>query len=316
MKFTSIALSAGRSRFLRLPVLAVPAVVLSLALALCAAPAAVGPLVYVVTSNGQFGTVDLSTGAFHQIGSPTPEAQANLVRHNGSLFSLTVSGNDAGSLAKIDPSTGEVTVIGPTGLGFNAFDLGQANGMLYVTDFSNNLYSVDPTSGAATLLRATGIPPDPAVPFSFNSDGTINLCDESLYGFAGKLYATFDSFTLNPDTLATGTNIQPALYQIDPSTGIATEIAPTNLNLGATVEVNGKFYAFKWITTGFSEFGPQIQSQLLTLDLATGQTAPVLNPAGPVFVDASAGGIVGAAPASALSGGSANSGKPPSPRWR
>ena len=113
MKFTSIAMSAGSSRFPRLPALAVPAVVLSLALALCAAPAAVGPFVYVVTSNGQFGTVDLSTGGFHQIGSPT-EAQANLVWFNGSLLSLTVSGNDAGSLARINPSTGEVTIIGPT----------------------------------------------------------------------------------------------------------------------------------------------------------------------------------------------------------
>lgn len=138
--------------------------------------------VYVVTSNQQFGTVNLATGAFYQIGPQTPEGQANLVwGADESLYSLTYSGN----LETINPSTGQTTVIGPTGLGFNAFDLAGVQGNLYATDFDNNLYAVDRRTGAATLIRATGIPADPNVPFSMNPDGTINLCDETLYGFAG-----------------------------------------------------------------------------------------------------------------------------------
>src|ERR1700691_5052855 len=59
------------------------------------------PLVYVVTApvdlagtTAQFGTVDLATGAFHQIGPYTPEPEANLVPGpHGELLSLTFSGN-------------------------------------------------------------------------------------------------------------------------------------------------------------------------------------------------------------------------------
>jgi outer membrane protein assembly factor BamB len=263
--------------------------------------ASAAPLVYVVTINGKFGIVDLATGVFHQIGRNTPELQAYLVWWNGSLLSLTISGNDAGSLARINPSSGEVTIIGPTGLGLNAFAFGEVDGRLYVTDFSNNIYSVNPETGTATLLRATGIPADPTIPFTPNANGWINLCDESLYSIDGKLYATFDSFAIDPKPrdrtyLTTTINVAPKLYQIDPSTGLTISAVSTDLNLGASVEAGGKFYVFKWVTTTWNRFGPHLRTQLLTLDLATGKTAPVENAAGPVYVDAAAGGIAGATP--------------------
>ena len=56
------------------------------------------PVAYVVTGYQQFGTIDLKTGVFHQIGPPTPEGQSNLVPGpEGRLYSLTYSrqsGND------------------------------------------------------------------------------------------------------------------------------------------------------------------------------------------------------------------------------
>ena len=230
--------------------LVVPTLIGSFALVLGAAPASVGPFVYVVTFNNQFGAVNLATGAFRQIGPPSPEGVDNLVWWNRSLLSLAVSGE----LERINPATGETSDIGPTGLGFNALDLGEVRGKLYATDFSNNIYSVSPDTGEATFLRATGIPPIPAAPFSTNSDGTVNLFDESLYGVGGKLYATFDGFTIDPNSLAETPDDQrtefnccgPTLYKIDPSTGVATAIGSTDLNLGSAVEVNGKFYVFKW----------------------------------------------------------------------
>jgi hypothetical protein len=298
----------GFKQFRKMLMLAVvlPALISSLALILSAAPTSTGPFVYVVTFNNQFGAVNLATGEFREIGPPLPEPQGvgvtNLVWWNGSLLTLTTSGD----LQKINPATGESSDIGPTGLGFNALDLGEVGGKLYATDFNNNIYSVDPATGAA-FLRATGIPPIPAQPFSQNGDGTFNLFDESLYGVGGKLYATFDGFTIDPNSLAETPDDQrkefnccgPTLYQIDPSTGVATAIGSTQLNLGSSVDVKGKFYVFKWVITAFTEFGPEIKSQLLTLDLATGKTTPVENAAGPVFVDAFAGGITGAAPPSA-----------------
>ena len=250
------------------------------------------PFVYVVTTNSQFGVVDLKTGAFRQIGPDTPEPLVNLVWWKESLLSISVSGN-------LNPKTGGVTVVGPTGVGFNVFELAEARGKLYLTDFDNNFYEVDPENGAATLIRATGISGFPVPSFSSNSDGTINLGDETLYGIDGRLFATFDAFTLDPATLEQTPDAccGPAVYEINPSTGLARILAPhTSLNLGAAVFLNERFFTFKWIVTGFTDAGPQIKSQLLILDLETGRTKPLENAAGPIFVDAAAGGVTGAAP--------------------
>ena len=174
---------------------------------LLAASANAAPGVYVVTLSQQFGTVDLATGQFTPIGSPTPDGMSNLVWWNGSLLSLATTGAHAGYLVKIDPATGQETVlraitVNGQPLGFNAFDLAKVDRRLYVTDFSNNLYSVDFSTGAATPVGhsagTTGLRPDPNTPFTFNDDGTFNLCDEGLYGFEGKLYATFDSYAIDP----------------------------------------------------------------------------------------------------------------------
>ena len=262
---------------------------------LFAASASAGPLVYVVTGSQQFGTVDLATGQFQAIGNPTPDAMSNLVWFHGSLLSLTTTGADVGSLARINPATGAVTDIGATGLGFNAFNLGGVRGNLYLTDFSNNIYSVDPATGIATPIRATGMPPDPNIPFTFNSDGTFNLCDEAFYGIAGKLYATFDSQAIDPtQTPPTRAHayVAPNLYQIDPLTGAATLVAKTDWQLTAIVEVNGTVYAFRGGIHGFDlTFGfPIAHAEVVKLDLTTGQTTKLAD------VDPSVGPIFGAAP--------------------
>lgn len=261
----------------------------ALALSVCAAvaaPAAAGPLVYVVTGQQQFGVVDLSTGTFQPIGPATSEGQSNLVWQGNRLYSLTYSGN----LETIDPATGLTTVVGATGLGYNALDLAGVRGRLYATDFNNNLYSVDATTGAAQLIVVTGIPPELDVPFSFNPDGTMNACDETLYGIDGKLYATFDTFTLDPATLIITPKVNAYVYEIDPVSGSAQRIAPTELNLGASVAAAGRVYAFHLFPTAFTPFGPQLQSQVMRLDLDSGVTRFVTD------VDPAAGGIFGAAP--------------------
>jgi hypothetical protein len=252
--------------------------------------ASAAPFVYVVTLSQQFGALDLATGKFNAIGPPTADSLSNLVwAPNGYLYTLTVSGNDVGSLATINPVTGEVKDIGATGLGFNAFALAEVRGKLYVTDFSNNLYSVDPNSGVASPIADTGMPPDPTIPFTYNSDGTFNVCDESLYGVDGKLYATFDSFAIDPTTLATPVKVEPALYRINPLTGATKRIAVTDLKLSASVEVEGKFYAFRGVLTGFNGF-PQAYGQVVLLNLETGKTTWIAN------IDPSVGLILGAAP--------------------
>lgn len=245
----------------------------SLASVLFTASASLGASVYVVNGNNQFGVVDLGTGAFQQIGPNTPEGEAGLVSGpNGSLLTLTFSGN----LDSINPVNGMTTVIGATGLGDcstpsspcgpnSPSTIAELAGTIYATDLANNLYRVNPVTGTATLVGPTGIPPFPFTLLGTNPDGTFNAYDQALFGANGKLYATFDAITINSTTFTLGTVVIPDhLYQIDPTTGIATLIGPTDLNLGAVADVNGTFYAFNNGT-----------SQIVTLDLANGNTGVV-----------------------------------------
>ncbi len=264
-----------------------PTLIVSLALLLYAVSASADSLAYVVNGNNQFGTIDLATGAFHQIGSNTPEGESGLAEaQNGSLLTLTFSGK----LDSINPATGVTSVVGPTGLAdcstptspcgpTSANTLGQIGGTIYATDFANNLYRVNPLTGAATKIGATGIPGIPFIPLSTNPDGSFNAYDESLFSRAGKLYATFDTITVNPVTFVPTAVISPDLYQIDLLTGHATVVAPTTLTFGAALDVNGTIYAFEDAT-----------SQAVTLDLTNGNTSVVSN------FDSAAGIIDGASP--------------------
>jgi hypothetical protein len=62
------------------------------------------------------------------------------------------------------------------------------------------------------------------------------------YGVDGELYATFDSFALDPNqtppTIA-HVFVSPAVYRINPATGNATFVAQTDLMLTAFVDVDG-----------------------------------------------------------------------------
>ncbi len=248
----------------------------SLALLMPLVPAGAAPLVYIVAGppigSAQFGTLDLATGAFTHI-ADTEGSQGLVPGPNGSLLTLSFSGN----LNSINPRTGITTVVGPTGLvdcsvppdspcgPHSANALASVGGQIYVTDFANNLFRVNTTTGLATLIGPTGIPALPFTPLVTNPDNTFNAYDEGLFGANGKLYATFDAFTVSLATFTTASIvIAPKLYQIDPKTGLATLIGPTDLNLNAVAGVNGSYYAFNDGT-----------NQVFTLDLATGRTSPV-----------------------------------------
>ena len=246
-------------------------------------------MVYAINIAFEFGAVDLRSGAFLPIGPGLPpDVGDGLVQGPGtSLLSLGFDGN----LIEIDPVTGQTSVVGATGLGDcstpvsacgpnSALWIGLVNGRYYVTDFANNLYSLDPKTGATTLIGPTGIPGLTAPPFSENPDGSVNVFGASLFDFRGKFYAYFSTLALN---FADGTfrAIVPGeIYEIDPATGHATPLAPTDTTLSAIVTVNGAVYAFDGIT-----------GQVLTLDPTTGQTTPATS------LDPAAVVIAGAAPA-------------------
>jgi hypothetical protein len=230
---------------------------MSLSLALFSASASAGPLVYAVSTNfnnftGQFGTLDLTTGTFNQIGPVISDPLFGLMPGpNGNLLSLSVSGN----LDSVNPATGAVSVIGATGLGDVAGVTGELNGTVYATDLYNNLYSVNTTTGVASLIGPTGLPICPSLVSSSE------VSDETLFTANGKLYATFDGVNL----MNLAAVDSPALYQINPATGVATLVGPTALGLDAVVQLNGTVYGL--------DFGFYAGSNtVLSLNLANGNT--------------------------------------------
>jgi outer membrane protein assembly factor BamB len=241
---------------------------LIVSLTLFAASASAGPIVYVVTFGGQFGTMNTTTGAFTQIGPDTSDPLGGLVPGpHGSLLGVSFGGN----LDSVNPATGVVSVIGATGLGpalaTAAFATGEFNGTVYETDGSNNLYSVNMMTGTASLIGATGLPQCPSVT---NPD---DIADEAIFAADGKLYITFDGFNFITNAVVDA----PELYRINPTTGAATLIGPTAFGLDAALEVNGTVYGFTAANT------------VLSLNLANGGTTFVTN------YDSNAVDILGAA---------------------
>jgi hypothetical protein len=232
-------------------------------------------LVYVITGGSRFGAVDLGSGVFMPIGQHTPpDVGGGLVQGPSSLLTLAFSGN----LDAIDPVNGKTFFVGPTGLHDCSMPdslpdpkcanvIGQLGATLYATDFAQNIYTVNPVSGAATQIGPSGIPPLTFVPLS-------NACphcvyDESLFSFGGKLYADYATATRTSTGPVVGT--VPQLWEINATTGVAKP-GPLLVNadgspaigLTSIVNVNEVIYAFN-VATG----------QVVAVDVTTGQTTPV-----------------------------------------
>src|ERR1035441_544629 len=222
--------------------------IISLALLSLGVSAHASTLVYSVSLFGPFGTIDVSTGTFNQIGPGLSDPLGGLVLGPTGYLGVSVSGD----LDSLNPITGTVSVIGATGLGSQADTMAILNGTVYETDLSNNIYTVNTMTGAAQLIGNTGIPPCPPPPLAG---------DESLFTANGNLYETFDS--LDPSTFTP--IIDPELYRINPVTGQATLIGPTAFMIDAAIDLGGTVYAFT------------ADAQVVSLDLATGSTTFLTN---------------------------------------
>jgi hypothetical protein len=249
-------------------------------------------LTYVLTNNPQtgavgFGAVDLTSGGFAQIGGALPWdlGHALLPSPGTPMLSLAFSGK----LYSIEPRTGAASVVGATGLAdcttpvspcgpTSANTIGELDGRYYALDFSQNLYSLDPATGATKLIGPTGIPQITVVPLTIDaSTGKLNVFDENLFSFRGKLYANFDTGLIDLSNGSETAVIPAALHQIDPATGHSMTVAPTDVGLLTMMTVNDTIYAFD---------APN--GRFVTVDPSTGQTKPVS------YLDPSAGLVCGA----------------------
>ena len=113
-------------------------------------------IAYAGSSTGQFGTIDLNTGAFTSLGT-SGQTLAGLAVADGSIFATSYHTAN-GTLYQVNPANGALTSVG-TATGIDYDDFGSTTTGLYVVGFSStqNLYSINPSTGAATLIGPTGL---------------------------------------------------------------------------------------------------------------------------------------------------------------
>jgi len=205
----------------------------------CLGYAYADPITFAVTNKGNFGSLDLGTGDFTPIGDVYPgqyDGLGNLA--DGTLVAVDCANN---LFIQIDRTTGVVTPIGPTGINVNT-SASLLSGDQFAIDDQNNLYQIDPGSGATTLLGPTGIP------------GVDPTFSNALVGDRTSLYYIYQQGGSTP--------VPSTLYQLDLTTGAATEIGPTGTTglVGAGF-ADGILYAYR-SGTG--------HHQIFTIDLTTG----------------------------------------------
>ncbi len=201
-----------------------------------------------------------------------------------------------GQFGTLDLTKGSFNQIGP-GIADPLTGLVQGpNGRLLSISVSGNLDSVNPATGAVSVIGATGLgtladyiaelngtfyttdlnsnlytvnPTTGAVTLIGNTGippcpsltNPNEVSDLSLFTFGGKLYETFDGINLTTSAVVDS----PELYQINTTTGVATLIGSTAFGLDAAVQVNGSVDGLAFGYTGSNE--------VLSLNPANGNTA-------------------------------------------
>jgi hypothetical protein len=246
------------------------AIALSIALGPCAAEA--GTTVYVAGSGGEFGTIDLTTGAYTPIGTGTftglPSGDtmyAMGLGAGGYLFGVDQEAD--AHLYRINVNTGAVTDLGAIGMSAEGGGA-DAGGKLFLLDQSTNniFYTMNPPSTTTNAVGRTGILGNGLV--APNAAGT-------------QVFASAYINATTPDELAS----------INPATGMATDLGSTGFSgVYDGLFVNGTLYGFT------------LNGAIITLDTSTGAGTKVATYSLPNgdYIDASAVMIQGVPEPSSL----------------
>lgn len=206
-------------------------------------------MAYMINAQSQFGIIDLTTGDFSAVGNSTIPSYlpAGLGVTGGKVYTAGLMDT---TLYQVNPSSGALTEIGSGSLQY--YGLGSTTSGLYAlgtyTGLNNvplfNLYSIDPTSGAATLVGPLGAVGPSSVLSLSNGSSTLYLADNS------------------------------NLYSVDVNTGTATLIGGQSLsalNAGALVFEHGTLYA------GVDSCNPSCNLSIWSLNTATGAGTQISN---------------------------------------
>ena len=163
--------------------------------------------VYEETGNTSFGTLNLNTGVYTNIGV-SGLLLSGLGEVNGVVYGGIEEGNE---LYSVNTSTGALTGIGSNSVMIYG-DTGSTLTGLYAIGRDSNLYSINVSTGAATKIGYLGAPIGGVIGMSSNSS--------TLY------------YTSNDN-----------LFTINTSTGAETLVGSTGYPIGAMVTENGALYA-------------------------------------------------------------------------
>lgn len=207
---------------------------------------AVADTIYIESGGTKLFKIDSTNGTSTLVGSyGVTGVLAQAFSPNGTLYAIFKAGSTSAQLATVNTNTGVATPIGaPAGVPLEAMAF-TPDGTLYAGNFNtNSLYTVNPTTGSATLVGNLGLG---------------NL------GFAGIMDMAWDPANSTMYAIASGCN-GSALYSIDLQTGHGTldaTIASDNCLMALAIDSSNRLLA--------TSFNPN--SPLYQIDPSTGNLA-------------------------------------------
>jgi len=203
---------------------------------------------------GSFFTINANTGTATLVGPTGQSAVPGLaINSKGEVFGTAVNSVFTGDtdLIRINAATGASAAVGRVTSGAVVLDFMDAiafdaNDVLYGIDVNNDLYTINPVTGAATLVGFTGVTPTPFLVGMAFDPGT-----RRLFASTGGLGTVED------------------IYEINPATAAATLIGSTGLGGDAIPDlhfVNGKLFGSENIGGTFN---------LISINSSTGAGAVV-----------------------------------------
>jgi hypothetical protein len=139
---------------------------------------------YMGVSGGNFGTVDLDTGVFSSLGN-SGQTLAGLAVANATLYGTSYHAS-GGTLFKVNTTNGALTTVGTSAVVYDDFGY-TSSGTMYAVGTDANLYTINASTGATTLIGPTGL--------GFGSWRSLSI-DTSLLYFADGV----NLYTLNTAT--------------------------------------------------------------------------------------------------------------------
>jgi hypothetical protein len=184
-------------------------------------------LVYVTRDSSRFGTVDLGTGLYTQIATTSVQLDGLTFAPNGTLYGVGSDNQGIGHLYTVNPATGALTNVGPTGTFFPVTSLAAAkDGTVFGEGPDGTLYRMNPSTGMATAVGASGVA-------GLHRRGTL------AFGPGDHLFIIIGN----------------SLYSQDPNTGAATVVGAMPLDIafpGGLVFADGQAFAFDFIPKIFT----------------------------------------------------------------